>query len=133
MKDHTTLWDAIEELRRSVREKCGVERVHRYAFAILMNSRYAFAVLICTRLDIVRVFACAPPDSGVRGLRGLPTHAPCGRPIPPRQKAIGRRVQGCQGSHRNCPRFSQGQPRPRSHEHGRRHSRLLDKHPVLFC
>ena len=28
MKGHTTLWDAIEELRRSVREKYGVEHVH---------------------------------------------------------------------------------------------------------
>ena len=31
MKGHTTLWDAIEELRRSVREKCGVELVHLHS------------------------------------------------------------------------------------------------------
>ena len=31
LKDHTTLWDAVQELRRFVREKCGVEVVHMHS------------------------------------------------------------------------------------------------------
>ena len=30
LKDHTCLWDAVQELRRFVREKCGVEVIHLY-------------------------------------------------------------------------------------------------------
>ena len=52
LKDHATLWDAIEELRRSVRGKCGVERVHLHfdsdPSAVLTRKGAVLSVFIST-------------------------------------------------------------------------------------
>ena len=53
LKDHATLWDAIEELRRSVREKCGVERVHLH-FDSDPSAVLSLVIFILTVTQILR-------------------------------------------------------------------------------
>ena len=53
LKDHAALWDAIEELQRSVREKCSVERVHLH-FDSDPSAVLSLVIFILTVTQILR-------------------------------------------------------------------------------